>query len=195
MKASSIIGATATFIAAAEGAGNTGNPLATSDQAYLDALAININNAYGFPVLKAEAKAAYRLAHGSVISDEASSTLDAAIDELAFSAIQKAVNTDVYHPKVYWVDAGPRSWFGLDVPGGRYSYDNPGRSLEPLLINSLTDWLTMAQTVFTAPSPSTAASVTWSRASVTLQDPQTSPSPSSVTQTLRPLCHTWGAAI
>ncbi|KAK4031418.1 hypothetical protein C8A01DRAFT_21351 [Parachaetomium inaequale] len=125
MKAFSIIGTTAAFIAAAEGAGNVGNPLATSDQAYLDALAIKINNAYGFPVLKAEAKAAYQLAHGSDISDEASSTLDAAIDELAFSAIQKAVNTDVYHPKVYWVDAGPRSWFGLDVPGGRYSYDNP----------------------------------------------------------------------
>ncbi|KAJ5747364.1 uncharacterized protein N7511_009060 [Penicillium nucicola] len=105
--------------------GNGGNPLATQDQRELDALAIEINEDNGFVVLKAEAKAAYKTAHGSPLSDEASSSLDAAIDELAFSAIQKAVNTDVYHPKVYWYDSAPRNWFGLDVPGGRYSYDNP----------------------------------------------------------------------
>jgi hypothetical protein len=102
-----------------------GNPLATSDQRTLDALAIKINQDKSFPVLKAEAKAAYKTAHGLPVSDEASSSLDAAIDELAFSSIQKAVNSDSYFPKVYWVDAGPRNWFGLDVPGGRYSYDNP----------------------------------------------------------------------
>ncbi|KAJ5403462.1 hypothetical protein N7509_003333 [Penicillium cosmopolitanum] len=101
------------------------NPLATPDQKELDSLAIKLNQNYDFVVLKAEAKAAYQTAHGLPISDEASSRLDAAIDELAFSALQKAINTDPYHPKAYWVDAGPRSWFDLDVPGGRYSYDNP----------------------------------------------------------------------
>lgn len=35
-----------------------GNPLATSDQRTLDALAIKINQDKSFPVLKAEAKAA-----------------------------------------------------------------------------------------------------------------------------------------
>jgi hypothetical protein len=68
---------------------------------------------------------AFQTAHGIPISQEADSSLDAAIDELTFSSIQKAVNNDPYYPKVYWVDGGPRSWFGLDVPGGRYSYDNP----------------------------------------------------------------------
>ncbi|KAJ5433153.1 uncharacterized protein N7458_012309 [Penicillium daleae] len=102
-----------------------GNPLATPDQQTLDALAIKISQDDNFTVLKAEAKAAYQTAHGLPISDEASSSIDAAIDELAFSSIQKAVNGDTYFPKVYWVDAGPRNWFGLDVPGGRYSYDNP----------------------------------------------------------------------
>ncbi|KAL2803351.1 hypothetical protein BJX63DRAFT_75069 [Aspergillus granulosus] len=106
-------------------AGSGGNPVATTDQRDLDALAIKINNDHSFTVLKAEAKAAYKTAHGLPISDEASATLDQAIDELAFSAIQKAVNGDPYYPKVYLVDAGPREWFGLDVPGGRYSYDNP----------------------------------------------------------------------
>jgi hypothetical protein len=104
---------------------NSGNPLATSDQRELDALAIEISESNSFVVLKAEAKAAYKTAHGLPLSEEASSSLDTAIDELAFSAIQKAVNTDVYHPKVYWYDSAPRNWFGLDVPGGRYSYDNP----------------------------------------------------------------------
>ena len=47
------------------------------------------------------------------------------IDELAFSTIQKAANGDAYFPKVYWFDAGPRQWIGLDVPGSRYSYNNP----------------------------------------------------------------------
>jgi hypothetical protein len=100
------------------------NPLATSDQRDLDTLAIKISEDYGFVILKGEAKAAYITAHGLPVSQEAGSSLDAAIDELAFSAVQKAVNNDPYHPKVYWVDAAPRSWFGLDVPGGRYSYDN-----------------------------------------------------------------------
>ncbi|KAL5334689.1 hypothetical protein BJX70DRAFT_411111 [Aspergillus crustosus] len=101
------------------------NPLATEDQRTLDAIAIEINNDHSFKVLKAEAKTAYKTAHGLSVSDEASFSLDAAIDEIAFSAIQKAVNNDPYYPKVYVVDAGPRQWFGLDVPGGRYSYDNP----------------------------------------------------------------------
>lgn len=101
------------------------SPLATPGQKELDSLAIKIYQDHDFAVLKSEAKATYRTAHGYPISDEASSSLDAAIDELAFSAIQKAVNTDPFYPKVYWVDAGPRNWFGLHVPGGRYSYDNP----------------------------------------------------------------------
>lgn len=102
-----------------------GNPLATLDQRDLDALSIKLNEDHDFAFLKAEAKATFQTAHGLPISQEANSRVDAAIDELAFSSIQKAVNNDPYYPKVYWVDAGPRSWFGLDVPGGRYSYDNP----------------------------------------------------------------------
>lgn len=112
-------------LAVSTNAAPDGNPLATSDQETLDAFAIKINQDDNFTVLKAEAKAAYKTAHGLPISDEASSSIDAAIDELAFSSVQKAVNSDVYFPKVYWLDAGPRNWFGLDVPGGRYSYDNP----------------------------------------------------------------------
>lgn len=101
------------------------NPLATAEQRDLDALAIKISQDQSFSVLKGEAKLAFQTAHGLPISQEANSSLDAAIEELAFRSLQKAINSDPYHPKVYWVDAGPRNWFGLDVPGGRYSYDNP----------------------------------------------------------------------
>ncbi|KAJ6020777.1 hypothetical protein N7540_006281 [Penicillium herquei] len=118
-----------------------GNPLATEDQRNLDELVIQINQNYSFPVLWAEAKAAYKTAHGLPISDEAESTLDAAIDELAVSAIQKAVNNDPYHPKVYWVDSAPRTWFGLNVPGGRYSYDNPDCIYRTIPIDGSLDYV------------------------------------------------------
>lgn len=108
-------------LAVSVNASPTGNPLATPDQQALDALAIKINQDDNFTLLKAEARADYKTAHGLPISDEAASSLNAAIDELAFSAIKKAVNDDAYFPKVYWVDTSPRQWFSLDFPGGRYS--------------------------------------------------------------------------
>jgi hypothetical protein len=76
-----------------------GNPLATSDQRDLDALSIKINEDHDFAFLKAEAKATFQTAHGLPISQEAGSRLDSAIDELAFSSIQKAENNDPYYCK------------------------------------------------------------------------------------------------
>lgn len=101
------------------------NPLATNDQRKLDELAIDIYNHYSFDKLRKEARDAYKIAYGEPLSDEAQSLIEPMINELVFSSIQKSVNNDPYYPKVYWVDAGARQWFGLDVPGGRYSYDNP----------------------------------------------------------------------
>ncbi|OJJ01978.1 hypothetical protein ASPVEDRAFT_41507 [Aspergillus versicolor CBS 583.65] len=117
------------------------SPLATPDQRDLDELAIEIFQDNAFAFLKGEAKGAYKVAHGLPISDEASASLDQAIEELTFSAVQKAVNTDPYYPKVYWYDAGPRSWFGLDVPGGRYSYDNPDCVYRTIPISSKVDYI------------------------------------------------------
>lgn len=65
--------------------------LATTDQQELDALSIQINQSNNYPLLKAQAKAAYKLAYGGSLSIEAESRLNNAINELAFSAIQKAV--------------------------------------------------------------------------------------------------------
>ncbi|WP_459954268.1 GPI anchored serine-threonine rich family protein [Paenibacillus pini] len=99
--------------------------LGTTDQQELDALSIQINKYNNYPLLKAQAKAAYKQAYGGSLSSEAESRLNNAINELAFSAIQKAANNDPYFPKVYWLNTPPRSSAGLNVPGGRYSYDNP----------------------------------------------------------------------
>lgn len=101
------------------------SPLATADQLALDQRAVRVDQAYPFPVARLQAKAAYQLAHGLPVSAEAQSRLDQAIDELAFSAVQKAVNGDPLYPQVYWLNAPPHRWFGTVVQGGRYSYDNP----------------------------------------------------------------------
>ncbi|HEX6590624.1 MAG TPA: DUF1214 domain-containing protein [Moraxellaceae bacterium] len=104
------------------------SPLVTADQKALDATAVTINNNWNYPVLKAEARAAYVAAYAigkGQVSAEAEARLDQAINELAFSAIQKAVNNDPYFPKVYWLNTPPHAWDGKTVPGGRYSFDNP----------------------------------------------------------------------
>lgn len=104
---------------------DAGNPLATPDQRALDEATIALNASQRFEPLRSEAKAAFIAARQQVPSEEALSRLDQAIDELVFSAIQKVINGDPYRPALYWVNAQPRQWFGLTVPGSRYSYDNP----------------------------------------------------------------------
>lgn len=101
------------------------NPLATLENAALDARSIRIYNKERFESKRTKARVLYRLFNGHPITDEEDLLLDKTIDELVFSTIQKAVNNDPYFPNVYWVDSTPRKWFNLDVPGGRYSYDNP----------------------------------------------------------------------
>jgi hypothetical protein len=104
------------------------NPLATADQQALDALAIDVNTTFAaaLAATKVQATAACVAARQQLPSTEAQASLASSMDELQFASIQKVVNGDVYHPKVYWVNAPPRTWFdGVKVPGSRYSYDNP----------------------------------------------------------------------
>ncbi|GLS06003.1 hypothetical protein GCM10007860_31670 [Chitiniphilus shinanonensis] len=99
--------------------------LATADQQALDAKTISIDQRNAFLLLRGQASLAYVTAYGLALTPEASSRLGNALDELEVSAIQKAVNNDPQYPKVYWLNAPPREWFGLKVEGGRYSFDNP----------------------------------------------------------------------
>ncbi|VEB98567.1 Protein of uncharacterised function (DUF1214) [Cedecea lapagei] len=84
-----------------------------------------------FAPAKQKAKNAYLAAHAHYLEqlkDEVAKTLDSAINELLFSAIQKSVNSDPLSPYIYWVNnAKPRPAFDgtYEIPGGRYSYDNP----------------------------------------------------------------------
>ena len=93
------------------------NPLATNDQRDLDALAIGLAQSSEFDILHAAARAQYIVtlqSHQVTIDENVNSDVDLAIDELVFSSVQKAVNNDAAHPKVYWTDAPPRNdhWFG-----------------------------------------------------------------------------------
>ncbi|MFT0171386.1 DUF1214 domain-containing protein [Paraburkholderia mimosarum] len=101
------------------------NPLATTDQQQLDARAFSIYTAYDFSSAKATVKSAYEAAYGSALDAQESATLDAAVDELTFASIQKEVNSDPYRPKVYELLTPPKTWLGIQEPGGRYAYDNP----------------------------------------------------------------------
>nr|WKF61454.1 hypothetical protein HUO10_005985 [Paraburkholderia busanensis] len=128
------------------------SPLVTADQISLDTLAVQVNQDNGYPVLKAEAKAAYALAYGGNVSAEAASRLDNAINELAFSSIQKAVNSDPFNPKVYWVDAPPRNLSGVNVPGGRYSYDNPDNIYRIVPIDGSSRYVINGKRTFPGPT-------------------------------------------
>lgn len=104
--------------------------LATPEQQALDAEAVSILNAnsLAFSALQTVPGATYLLAYAEYAllpSAQASSRLPIALNELVFSAIQKAVNDDSQYPQVYWLDAPPRNWNSQPIPGGRYSFDNP----------------------------------------------------------------------
>ena len=106
------------------------NPLATHDQQELDARAIKLSKSNKFDDLREKAYQQYHktLKKYHVNFDEyTQKDLNPSIQELVFSSIQKAVNDEPSSPHVYWVDTAARrhDWFGLSVPGGRYSYDNP----------------------------------------------------------------------
>ncbi|KAL1796190.1 hypothetical protein ACET3X_004730 [Alternaria dauci] len=58
------------------------------------------------------------------------------MEELAFSSMQKAVNDDPAHPKIYSLLNPPRG----SVPGGRYAYDNPDALYRTIPISSMYDY-------------------------------------------------------
>lgn len=134
------------------------NPLATRDQLALDALAADLYKSTDFSIPRSAARAQYLLTlkkYGKTIDPQTEDDIDVAIDELVFSALQKAVNNDPAHPKVYWTDAPPRDaahWFGIDVPGGRYSYDNTGCIYRTIPISSKYEYVVRGKRTGKGPS-------------------------------------------
>lgn len=116
------------------GAGG-GNPLATADQQALDARLVDIAGTQDFRAERALLRAQLVAGHGLLMSAEARARLDNAVDELVGGAIAEGVNGDAAHPKVYWIAAAPHRWFGLDVPGTRWAYDNPDNAYRTIPID------------------------------------------------------------
>ena len=106
------------------------NPLATEDQHHIDELSKSFLGRGNLDALKQKAREQYVKSlkkYNVELTGSVNKDLDVAMDELVFSSIQKAANGDPANPKVYWTDTAKRThdWFGISVPGGRYSYDNP----------------------------------------------------------------------
>lgn len=106
------------------------NPLATKDQCEIDVLSTELSKSHEFEPLRKDALQQYLKTlkkYKVKITDAVMKDLNLAMDELVFSSVQKAANGDPTKPKVYWTDTAARrhDWFGISVPGGRYSYDNP----------------------------------------------------------------------
>lgn len=133
------------------------NPLDTEDQVRLDALAVEINRDNSFKALRWTARntivGTLKL-RGKSIDESVSKDIDVAVDELVFSAIQKAVNNDPAYPKVYSANQPPRviRSLGLSVPGGRYSYDNPDCVYRTIPISARYEYLVHGRRA--APGPS-----------------------------------------
>lgn len=119
--------------------------LATADQQALDAKAISISSNNNFAAQRAADGTAYVTAYGLLLSPQAAVRLNPALNELVFSAIQKAVNNDPLYPKVYWLNAPPRAWFGQQVPGGRYSFDNPDNIYRTIPIDGTSSYVIQGQ--------------------------------------------------
>ena len=134
------------------------NPLATPDQLALDALAADLYKTTDFSIPRSAARAQFLVTlkkYGKTIDAQIENDIDVAIDELVFSALQKAVNNDPAYPKVYWTDAPPRDadhWFGIDVPGGRYSYDNTDCIYRTIPISSKYEYIVRGKRSGTGPS-------------------------------------------
>ena len=90
--------------------------LATADQRAVESRAIAI---FATPQVKAQiAKSHEQFLRSPVAADaESRSTVDNAVEELAFAATLNAVNSDALRPRVVWAFTPPRRWLGHQVPG------------------------------------------------------------------------------
>ncbi|KVN01781.1 MULTISPECIES: hypothetical protein [unclassified Burkholderia] len=103
------------------------NPLATPDQIAAEKLAIELVAAPAVVQAKAALKAQWLAAAQAVggVPDESLAYLQTAVDESAMSTALSLTNQDLNAPKVISWLAAPHSWFGMDVPGSRTTFDNP----------------------------------------------------------------------
>jgi hypothetical protein len=128
------------------------SPMATPEQQAMDArLAVLVPRLLSAGA-RARAKATFKLSTLRAVSREAEALLDRDIDALAASAVAKAVNGDPLYPKVYWMNAPARQWFGLDVPDTRYSFDNPDNIYRTIPMDGSSAYVVHGQRTGAGPS-------------------------------------------
>jgi len=96
------------------------NPLATTEQRNAEALAIRIFNSEGFKARRKPVEHRWRSLVGKDPNEEAWGRFDSFMEECAFAAILKAINSDPNFPKVVRIVMPPHEWFGMKVPGSRF---------------------------------------------------------------------------
>jgi hypothetical protein len=120
---------------AAVSATQSPNPLATNDQELLDGRLAAFSSAHPFSAEREFVRMSYLDGYGETPSDEAISRLDIAVDELVHGAMAVSLNSNGQRPRVHWLGAGTRDWFGVNVPGSRWAFDNPDNAYRTIPID------------------------------------------------------------
>ncbi|KAF4997872.1 hypothetical protein FDECE_11954 [Fusarium decemcellulare] len=125
------------FVALAVGSVAARSVLDTPSQRHLDELASRIHKTHPYADLVAELRQTFletteQYGYSIVGNSIQEERLNVAMDEFAFSCLQRIVNDDPARPAVYWVESGPRT----GVFGGRFGYDNADNIYRTIPVNS-----------------------------------------------------------
>ncbi|KAJ3544008.1 hypothetical protein NM208_g3270 [Fusarium decemcellulare] len=125
------------FVALTVGSVAARSVLDTPSQQNLDEIASRIHKTHPYDDLVAELRQTFletteQYGYSIVGNPIQEERLNVAMDEFAFSCLQRIVNDDPARPAVYWVESGPRT----GVFGGRFGYDNADNIYRTIPINS-----------------------------------------------------------
>jgi hypothetical protein len=101
------------------------NPIATIDQRWLDAKAIELFTRPDVQQAKQRAAGAFALVTDKTVSPEVWGMFPAYVESYAFRSIQLAINSDANYPRVYRVYTPAAAWLGNRVPEARWGQENP----------------------------------------------------------------------
>ena len=104
---------------------SSSNPIATADQRWLDAKAVELFARPDVQQAKQRAAGGFAMVTDKTVSPEVWSQFPAYVESFAFRSIQLAVNSDADHPRVYRVYAPAAEWLGNKVPASKWGQENP----------------------------------------------------------------------
>jgi hypothetical protein len=109
------------------------------------------------PEVEAQVARARELFAASPIaqSESARSTIEPAVDNLAFQACLYAANFDTVDPFILWGTNAAHSWFGLDVPASGYGLDAPDNTYRHATLDGSARYRIRGELVGTGPSQQT----------------------------------------